>query len=111
MWKYAPAPGLLARKQDSETKWKLQPPSVLEGNMLQIKWGTSKNLLAVNTIGTVTVLNEHIMSAHMRDQVSWCNKVLSPLRMRCLKCGLSSMKTLTALYKNGMIYTFKCISC
>ena len=70
MWKYAPAPGLLARKQDSETKWKLQPPSVLEGNMLQIKWGTSKNLLAVNTIGTVTVLNEHIMSAHMRDQVS-----------------------------------------
>ena len=70
MWKYAPAPGLLARKQDSETKWKLQPPSDLEGSILQIKWGSSKNLLAVNTIAVSTVLSEHIMSAHLRDQVN-----------------------------------------
>ncbi|XP_071962146.1 intraflagellar transport protein 140 homolog [Antedon mediterranea] len=68
-WKYSPNRGLMARKQESETKWKLQKASNLEGNILQIKWGTKKNLLATNTINLVTVLNEQLMSGHMKDEI------------------------------------------
>ncbi|XP_033108707.1 intraflagellar transport protein 140 homolog [Anneissia japonica] len=68
-WKYSPNRGLMGRKQDSETKWKLQKASNLEGSILQIKWGSRKNLLATNTIDQVTILDEQLMSGHMKDEV------------------------------------------
>ena len=33
------------------------------------QWGSTKSLLAVNTIANVFMLSEHVMSAHFRDQV------------------------------------------
>ncbi|XP_019615052.1 PREDICTED: intraflagellar transport protein 140 homolog [Branchiostoma belcheri] len=70
MWRYAPAPGLAGKKQDGDTKWKFLSPTVLEGNITQIKWGSSLNLLAVNIMATVIILSEQSMNAHFRDGVT-----------------------------------------
>ncbi|XP_033630790.1 intraflagellar transport protein 140 homolog [Asterias rubens] len=70
MWKFAPMTGIMARKQEGETKWKLQAPSILEGNILQAKWGTSRDYLALNSIHSVVVLHAHDMSAHIKDKVA-----------------------------------------
>lgn len=71
MWRYSPVPGVLGRRQEGETKWKLQAPCNLEGQLGQIKWGSRRDLLATNSFAGVVILNEHIMSASMKDQV--CN--------------------------------------
>ncbi|PIK61717.1 putative intraflagellar transport protein [Apostichopus japonicus] len=70
MWKFAPSTSHLTRRQDGESKWKVQLPSVMEGNILQIKWGTSRDLLCINTLDNVSILSQHIMSSHMRQQVA-----------------------------------------
>lgn len=70
MWKYAPAAGILGRKQDGEAKWKVQLPSVMEGSVLQLKWGTSQDLLCMNTLDKVFILSQHIMSSYMNQQVA-----------------------------------------
>eukprot|EP00058_Branchiostoma_floridae_P021724 XP_002607214.1 hypothetical protein BRAFLDRAFT_118626 [Branchiostoma floridae] len=70
MWKYAPAPGLAGKKQDGDAKWKFLTPTVLDGNITQIQWGSSLNLLAANIVATVIILSEQSMSAHFRDGVT-----------------------------------------
>ncbi|XP_041473205.1 intraflagellar transport protein 140 homolog isoform X2 [Lytechinus variegatus] len=70
MWRYSPVPGVLGRRQEGETKWKLQVPCNLEGQLGQIKWGSRRDLLATNSFSGVVILNEHIMSASMKDQVA-----------------------------------------
>ncbi|XP_070580461.1 intraflagellar transport protein 140 homolog isoform X2 [Ptychodera flava] len=70
LWKYAPASGAAGRKQEGETKWKLQSPGLSEGNILQIKWGSSKNYLAVNNIASVIIFTEQVMSSHLKDEVA-----------------------------------------
>ncbi|XP_072167641.1 intraflagellar transport protein 140 homolog [Diadema setosum] len=70
MWRYTVAAGILGRRQDGETKWKLQPPSNLEGNIVQIKWGSRRDLLAINSLASSIILSEHIMSASMKTEVA-----------------------------------------
>ncbi|XP_052768007.1 intraflagellar transport protein 140 homolog [Mya arenaria] len=68
LWKFSPPPS--GKKVDGEIKWKLQTPATVEGPVQQVQWGSTKNLLAVNTIANVFMLSEHVMSAHFRDQTA-----------------------------------------
>ena len=36
MWKYAPAMGTAWQRQEPEEKWKLQPPSQVNGSVAQL---------------------------------------------------------------------------
>ncbi|XP_064637216.1 intraflagellar transport protein 140 homolog [Lineus longissimus] len=68
MWKYSSL-GIPGKKAEPEDKWHFQPPSNIEGNILQIEWGP-RNLLAVNAVEVVYVLSEQVMSAHYADQIA-----------------------------------------
>lgn len=43
------------------------------------QWGSTKNLLAVNTIANVFMLSEHVMSANFQDQVKYTHEVKNML--------------------------------
>ncbi|XP_022095457.1 intraflagellar transport protein 140 homolog isoform X2 [Acanthaster planci] len=105
MWKFAPSQGIMARKQDGETKWKLQAPSVLEGNILQAKWGTSRDYLALNSIGTVVVLHALHMNAHIKDQVAAVQTGPSTMTLDILGSG-AHHEVKTDIHIKG-IYTTK----
>ncbi|KAK3865459.1 hypothetical protein Pcinc_025661 [Petrolisthes cinctipes] len=71
MWKYEPSP--LKEEEyirDPEKDWKLQNPTIISGAIKQVSWGTTQNLLAVNTVRDVYILNEQHMVASYKDQVS-----------------------------------------
>ncbi|CAJ1080882.1 intraflagellar transport protein 140 homolog [Xyrichtys novacula] len=55
---------------DAKAQWKLQTPTEVEGNVTQLQWGSSLNLLAANNSNTVLILCEHVMSAHFSQQVA-----------------------------------------
>ncbi|MBN3275130.1 IF140 protein, partial [Polyodon spathula] len=57
-------------KMEGRGQWKLQTPAELEGNIIQLQWGSSMNLLAVITVSTVLILCEHVMSSHFSQQVA-----------------------------------------
>ncbi|KAG2455575.1 IF140 protein, partial [Polypterus senegalus] len=58
------------QKLEGKGQWVLQTPVETEGNIIQLKWGSNANLLAVNTVSTVLILCEHVMSAHLSQQVA-----------------------------------------
>ncbi|KAK9530529.1 hypothetical protein VZT92_012025 [Zoarces viviparus] len=68
MWKMVVQPGGV--RGDTKAQWKLQTPTEIEGNVIQLQWGTSLNLLAANNSNTVRILCEHVMSAHFGQQVA-----------------------------------------
>ncbi|XP_035001907.2 intraflagellar transport protein 140 homolog isoform X2 [Hippoglossus stenolepis] len=68
MWRMVAQPG--SSKGDTNAQWKLQTPTEIEGNVTQIQWGSSLNLLAANNSNTVLILCEHVMSAHFGQQVA-----------------------------------------
>ncbi|XP_052071458.1 intraflagellar transport protein 140 homolog isoform X2 [Mytilus californianus] len=68
LWKWSPPIG--GKKVEGELKWKLQAPATVEGSIRQVEWGSSKNLLAVNTIANVFMLSEHTMSSGYKDQTA-----------------------------------------
>ncbi|XP_031699183.1 intraflagellar transport protein 140 homolog [Anarrhichthys ocellatus] len=68
MWKMVVQPGGV--RGDTKAQWKLQTPTEIEGNVIQLQWGTSLNLLAANNSNTVRILCEHVMSAHFSQQVA-----------------------------------------
>ncbi len=45
MWKYAPALGSAGAKQEPEEKWKLQPPSRVEGSVSEVSVSSQGNIL------------------------------------------------------------------
>uniref|UniRef100_A0A3Q0REE4 Intraflagellar transport 140 n=1 Tax=Amphilophus citrinellus TaxID=61819 RepID=A0A3Q0REE4_AMPCI len=55
---------------ETKAQWKLQTPTEIGGNVTQLEWGSSLNLLAANNSNTVLVLCEHVMSAHFSQQVA-----------------------------------------
>ncbi|KAG7227762.1 hypothetical protein INR49_013556 [Caranx melampygus] len=67
-WKMAVQPG--GSKGDTKAQWKLQTPTEIQGNVTQLQWGSSLNLLAANNSNTVLILCEHVMSAHFSQQVA-----------------------------------------
>ncbi|XP_041671340.1 intraflagellar transport protein 140 homolog [Cheilinus undulatus] len=57
-------------RADNKVQWKLQTPTEVDGNVTQLQWGSSLNLLAANNSNTVLILCEHMMSAHFSQQVA-----------------------------------------
>lgn len=55
---------------DPEDQWQLQPPTKLLGNISQIQWGTSKDLLSVNAVSEAYILSEHFLSSHYNEGVA-----------------------------------------
>uniref|UniRef100_A0A674PQ19 Intraflagellar transport 140 n=1 Tax=Takifugu rubripes TaxID=31033 RepID=A0A674PQ19_TAKRU len=55
---------------DAKALWKLQTPTEIGGNVVQLQWGSSLNLLAANNSNTVLILCEHLMSAHYSQQMA-----------------------------------------
>ncbi|XP_025043975.2 intraflagellar transport protein 140 homolog isoform X2 [Pelodiscus sinensis] len=70
MWRTASASNQSTLALEGKDRWKLQTPTELEGNITQIKWGSRKNLLAVNNISSVVILREQAMSSHFHQQVA-----------------------------------------
>uniref|UniRef100_A0A8C5R4T8 Intraflagellar transport 140 n=1 Tax=Leptobrachium leishanense TaxID=445787 RepID=A0A8C5R4T8_9ANUR len=70
MWGKVSSSGQKSSRTEGKTSWKLKTPTELEGNMAQIKWGSHKNLLAVNNLSSVMVLSEQVMSSHFHHQVT-----------------------------------------
>ncbi|XP_029977413.1 intraflagellar transport protein 140 homolog isoform X2 [Sphaeramia orbicularis] len=66
MWRMVVQPG----RGDNKAQWKLQPPTEIEGNVTQLQWGSSLNLLAANNSNTILILHEHLMSAHFSQQMA-----------------------------------------
>ncbi|ELT94193.1 hypothetical protein CAPTEDRAFT_114177 [Capitella teleta] len=65
LWKYSSMNAGV--KQEPEDKWSLQPASTVDGPVSDLAWGSSKNLLAVNTVDEVFILSEQVMSCHCRE--------------------------------------------
>uniref|UniRef100_A0A8C3IG82 Intraflagellar transport protein 140 homolog n=1 Tax=Chrysemys picta bellii TaxID=8478 RepID=A0A8C3IG82_CHRPI len=70
MWRKASVSNQSTRALEGKDRWKLQTPTELEGNITQIKWGSRKNLLAVNNMNSVVILSEQAMSSHFHQQVA-----------------------------------------
>ncbi|XP_062359436.1 intraflagellar transport protein 140 homolog [Cinclus cinclus] len=70
MWKKAAGSDQSTWASEGKEKWKFQTSTELEGNVTQIKWGSRKNLLAVNNISSVVILSEQAMLAHFHQQVA-----------------------------------------
>ncbi|XP_034716265.1 intraflagellar transport protein 140 homolog isoform X1 [Etheostoma cragini] len=68
MWKMVVPPG--GSRGDTKVQWKLQTPTEIEGNVTELQWGSSLNLLVANNSNTVLILCEHVMSAHFSQQVA-----------------------------------------
>ncbi|NWU83920.1 IF140 protein, partial [Onychorhynchus coronatus] len=70
MWRRTAGSDQSTRALEGKEKWKFQTSTELEGNVTQIKWGSRKNLLAVNSLSSVVILSEQAMSAHFHQQVA-----------------------------------------
>ncbi|XP_038276119.1 intraflagellar transport protein 140 homolog isoform X2 [Dermochelys coriacea] len=70
MWRKASVSNQSTWALEGKDRWKLQTPTELEGNITQIKWGSRKNLLAVNNMSSVVILSEQAMSSHFQQQVA-----------------------------------------
>ncbi|KAM9015945.1 intraflagellar transport protein 140 homolog isoform 3-T4 [Ara ararauna] len=69
MWRKAAESDQSTRVSEGK-KWRLQAPTELEGSVTQIKWGSRRNLLAVNTTSSVVILSEQAMLSHFHQQVA-----------------------------------------
>ncbi|NXO80980.1 IF140 protein, partial [Sitta europaea] len=70
MWKKAAGSDQSTWASEGKEKWKFQASTELEGNVTQIKWGSRRNLLAVNNISSVVILSEQAMLAHFHQKVA-----------------------------------------
>ncbi|XP_013795392.1 intraflagellar transport protein 140 homolog [Apteryx mantelli] len=70
MWKKASVSSQSIGTLEGKDRWKLQAPTELDGNITQIKWGSRRNLLAVNNVSSVVILSEQAMSSHFNQQVA-----------------------------------------
>ncbi|KAM7149426.1 intraflagellar transport protein 140 homolog isoform 1-T2 [Molossus nigricans] len=93
MWKKVPGPHS-SRGVEGKDRWHLQAPTELEGNITQIKWGSRKNLLAVNNISSVVILSEQAMLSHFHQQVAVVQISPSLLHVSFLSTGVThSLRT------------------
>lgn len=91
MW--SKVPGVLST-QGVESRWSLQTLTELEGNITQMKWGSRKNLLAVNNILSVVILSEQAMSSHFHQTVAVVQVAPSLLSVSFLSSGVThSLRT------------------
>ncbi|KAM4631549.1 intraflagellar transport protein 140 homolog [Discoglossus pictus] len=94
---------------DGKESWKLQPPTELEGSMIQIKWGSSKNLLAVNNLSFVLVLSEQVMSSHFYQQAAATQ--VSPTQLNVTYFSTGITHSLRAdIYIKGVFVTKEAVA-
>uniref|UniRef100_A0A667XJ74 Intraflagellar transport 140 n=1 Tax=Myripristis murdjan TaxID=586833 RepID=A0A667XJ74_9TELE len=86
MWRMVVQPG--SNRNDTKGQWKLQTPTEIEGNVIQLRWGSSLNLLAANSSSTVLILCEHVMSAHFSQQVAAVQVTPSQLSIAQYNTGM-----------------------
>ncbi|XP_034526545.1 intraflagellar transport protein 140 homolog isoform X2 [Ailuropoda melanoleuca] len=93
MWRKLPGPQS-SRVAEGKDRWALQTPTELEGNITQIKWGSRKSLLAVNSISSVVILSEQAMSSHFHQQVAVVQMSPNLLSVSFLSSGVThSLRT------------------
>ncbi|XP_042554090.1 intraflagellar transport protein 140 homolog isoform X1 [Dipodomys spectabilis] len=103
MWRKVPGlPG--SHGVEGKDAWALRTPTELEGNITQIKWGSRKNLLAVSTISSVSILSEQAMSSHFNQQVAAVQISPSLLNVCFLSTG-SSHSLRTDMHISGVFVT------
>lgn len=88
MWKKVPG-AHSSRGVEGKDMWTLQTPTELEGNITQIKWGSRKNLLAVNNTNAVVILSAQAMSSHFHQQAAAVQLSPSLLNVSFLSTGLT----------------------
>ncbi|KAM5328101.1 intraflagellar transport protein 140 homolog isoform 1-T2 [Glossophaga mutica] len=88
MWKKVPGPHS-SQGVEGKDRWILQTSTELEGNIAQIKWGSRKNLLAVNNFSSVVILSEQAMSSHFHQQVAVVQTAPSLLSVSFLSTGVT----------------------
>uniref|UniRef100_UPI00398F7C73 intraflagellar transport protein 140 homolog n=1 Tax=Pristiophorus japonicus TaxID=55135 RepID=UPI00398F7C73 len=91
MWRKALVSCMNGWRMEGKDQWKLQAPIDLEGNITQIKWGSSKNLLSVSSAGTVLILSEQVMSAHFNQQVAAMQVAPNQLSLSFFSSGNQQM--------------------
>nr|XP_033696554.1 intraflagellar transport protein 140 homolog isoform X4 [Tursiops truncatus] len=103
MWRKVPGPQS-SQGVEGKDRWTLQIPTELEGNITQIKWGSRKSLLAVNSISSVLILREQAMSSHFHQQVAAVQVSPSLLSVSFLSTGVThSLRT--DMYISGVFAT------
>nr|XP_030728049.1 intraflagellar transport protein 140 homolog isoform X5 [Globicephala melas] len=103
MWRKVPGPQS-SQGVEGKDRWTLQIPTELEGNITQIKWGSRKSLLAVNSISSVLILREQAMSSHFHQQVAAVQVSPSLLSVSFLSTGVThSLRT--DMYISGVFTT------
>ncbi|XP_007528140.1 intraflagellar transport protein 140 homolog isoform X1 [Erinaceus europaeus] len=55
---------------EGKDQWSLQTPTELDGNIVQIQWGSRRNLLAVSSDSSVVILSEQAMCSHCHQHVA-----------------------------------------
>uniref|UniRef100_A0A665V4G9 Intraflagellar transport 140 homolog (Chlamydomonas) n=1 Tax=Echeneis naucrates TaxID=173247 RepID=A0A665V4G9_ECHNA len=87
LWRMVAQPG--SSSCDTKAQWKLQTPTEIQGNVTQLQWGSSLNLLAANNSDTVLILCEHVMSAHFSQQVAAMQLTPTQLSITNFKTGVN----------------------
>ncbi|XP_051876987.1 intraflagellar transport protein 140 homolog isoform X1 [Pristis pectinata] len=104
MWRRALVSSIGGHRMQGKDQWKLQAPIDLEGNIIQLKWGSSKNLLSVNSAGTVLILSEQVMSAHFNQQVAAIQVAPNQLSLSFFASGNQQMLR-TDIHVKGVYVT------
>ncbi|XP_040604239.1 intraflagellar transport protein 140 homolog [Mesocricetus auratus] len=92
------------RGVEGKDMWALQTPTELEGNITQIKWGSRKNLLAVSSVDSVSILSEQAMSSHFHQQVAAVQISPSLVNVSFLSTG-STHSLRTDMHISGVFAT------
>ncbi|KAI5932679.1 Intraflagellar transport protein 140 [Manis javanica] len=88
MWRKVPR-AQSSRGTEGKDRWALQTPTELEGNIMQLKWGSRKNLLAVNSSSSAVILSEQAMASHFHQQVAVVQISPSLLSVSSLSTGVA----------------------
>uniref|UniRef100_H0WI76 Intraflagellar transport protein 140 homolog n=1 Tax=Otolemur garnettii TaxID=30611 RepID=H0WI76_OTOGA len=76
------------RGGEGKDRWTLQTPTELEGNIvMEMKWGSKKNLLAVKNVSSVSILSEQAMASHFHQHVAAVQVSPSLLNVSFLSTG------------------------
>jgi intraflagellar transport protein 140 len=89
-WKHAPSSSS-SGSGDPEASWTPLTPSLLggpgatssPGAVVNLCWGTARNLLGANTMKEAFILSEHTLCAHFKDQVRQPFHVAPPQKLLC----------------------------
>ncbi|KAJ7305775.1 hypothetical protein JRQ81_010141 [Phrynocephalus forsythii] len=120
MWRKVPVSSQSTWSQEGKDRWKLQAATELDGNIIQVQWGSKKNLLAVNTTSSVAILSEQAMSSQFNQQTavvqvspnvfnvtSFSAKITDNLRIDMHVKGVSAAKDAVAFWNGKQVVVFE----